>query len=211
MSEPGSLVNIEVFADVGCPFTHVGLRRFVQRRAASGRDDVVLAVRAWPLELVNGRPLDPDFIAEEAADLRAQVAPDLFAGIDPATFPGSSLPAMALTARAASVSPQRGEAVALAVRDALFERGEDVSRPEVLAPIAAAHGLDAEGVTTDHEAVLADYAAGRARGVIGSPHFFTPGDDWFCPGLRIHRDDAGHLHIAADLDRFEAFLDACFA
>jgi hypothetical protein len=26
------VTTIEVFADVRCPFTHVGLRRFVQRR-----------------------------------------------------------------------------------------------------------------------------------------------------------------------------------
>jgi hypothetical protein len=47
---------VEVFADVGCPFAHVGLRRFVERRDELGRDDVVLWVRAWPLELVNARP-----------------------------------------------------------------------------------------------------------------------------------------------------------
>ena len=51
---------LEVFADVCCPFTHVGLRRIVRRRAELGRDDVVLVVRAWPLELVNGVPLDPE-------------------------------------------------------------------------------------------------------------------------------------------------------
>jgi hypothetical protein len=50
---------IEVFADAGCPFTHVGLRRLVEHRDHAGRDDVVLRVRAWPLELVNGHPLDP--------------------------------------------------------------------------------------------------------------------------------------------------------
>jgi len=46
---------IEVFADVACPFTHVGLKSFVARRAGLGRDDVILRVRAWPLEIVNLR------------------------------------------------------------------------------------------------------------------------------------------------------------
>src|SRR6478735_6336015 len=40
---------IEVFADVRCPFAHVGLRRLVERRRALGRDDVRLVVRAWPM------------------------------------------------------------------------------------------------------------------------------------------------------------------
>ena len=33
---------VEVFADVLCPFAHVGIRRFVERRHAAGRDDVRL-------------------------------------------------------------------------------------------------------------------------------------------------------------------------
>src|SRR3954464_13451066 len=49
-------VRIEVFADVACPFTHVGLCRLVARRRESN-SDAVLWVRAWPLELVNGEPL----------------------------------------------------------------------------------------------------------------------------------------------------------
>lgn len=208
---PTELAPVVVFADVGCPFTHVGLRRFVERRAVTGRTDVVLDVRAWPLELVNGRPLDAEFIADEAAELRSQVAPDLFAGIDPATFPRTFVPALALTARARTLDVTTGEAVALAVRDALFEHGRDVSDPEVLTRIGADHGVDATAVTDDRDAVLAEYADGRSRGVIGSPHFFTSGAGWFCPGLRIDRDGEGHLHITGDVERFEEFLDACFA
>ncbi|MCC6183750.1 MAG: disulfide bond formation protein DsbA, partial [Microthrixaceae bacterium] len=60
--------TIEVFADVTCPFTHVGLRRMVAARQAQGRDDVVLRVRSWPLEVVNGAPLDAAFVAEEVDD-----------------------------------------------------------------------------------------------------------------------------------------------
>ena len=78
---------VEVFADVACPFTHVGLRRLVARRAALGRDDVVLRVRAWPLELVNGRPLAADAVAEEVVELTASVAP----GSSPASTPPASL------------------------------------------------------------------------------------------------------------------------
>lgn len=197
---------IEVFADVGCPFTHVGLRRFVARREAVGRQDVQLRVRAWPLEIVNGQPLDPDFIAEEVDDIRDQVAPDLFGGFVVEHFPTSSLPALAVAAAGYRVASQVGEAVSLALRSLLFEQGEDIGRGDVLARVAADHGL--EVTDADRDAVLEDHRDGVRRGVIGSPHFFTPSGDFFCPALDVSRDDRGHLRITADPDGFEAFLTA---
>lgn len=200
---------IEVFADVGCPFTHVGLKRFVAKRDELGRDDVVLFVRAWPLEIVNGRPLDPDFIAEEIDDLRAQLVPDTFVGFRVDAFPSTCLPAFALSAAAASLDPQVGEAVALELRDRLFERGEDIADAAVLAEVAEGHGVTFDA--DDRTAVRADHAEGKERGVIGSPHFFTPAGGFFCPALDISRDAGGHLRITADADGFEAFLRTCFA
>ena len=78
--------RVEVFADIVCPFTHVGLRRLSEARRGRETSPVV-RVRAWPLEWLNGAPLDPDIVAREIDALRAQVAPDLFAGFDAATFP----------------------------------------------------------------------------------------------------------------------------
>src|SRR3546814_12695194 len=71
---------IEVFADIWCPFAHLGLRAVAQRRDELGRGDVPMVVRAWPLELINDEPQDPKMAAEHVADLRAQCAPDAFAG-----------------------------------------------------------------------------------------------------------------------------------
>lgn len=204
------MTTIEVFADVSCPFTHVGLRRLVEARSAAGRDDVVLVVRSWPLEVVNGHPLDPVFIDEEVVDIRAQVAPDLFAGFRRDAFPASSLPALALTAAAYRVGPATGEAVALRLRDLLFEEGVDVADPSVLAQVATDAGVPSP--FDDHAAVLADHAEGVERGVIGSPHFFLPGGDgMFCPSLEVGRDEAGHLHVAVETDALERFLERCFA
>ena len=70
---------VEVFAEVACPFTHVGLRRFVAERAAGGAARP-LVVRAWPLEWVNGHPLDAHHVRAEIDALRETVAPELFAG-----------------------------------------------------------------------------------------------------------------------------------
>lgn len=200
---------LEVFADIGCPFTHVGLRRLAARRAELGRDDVVLRVHAWPLELVNGAPLDPAYIAEEVEVLRGTVAPDLFAGFDPAAFPGSSLPAMDLAHAAYGVDLATGERVSLAIRTALFEDGRDVAAPDVLAEIAGAHGV-AVDPDAARAGVLADWDAGKERGVRGSPEFFVAGEAWFCPVLDIKRVD-GELQVRVDETSMGEFLDACFA
>jgi predicted DsbA family dithiol-disulfide isomerase len=203
---------IEVFADLCCPFTHVGLLRMVEERAAQGRDDVVLRVRAWPLEVVNGTPLDPAFIAEEVDEIRVQVAPELFAGFSASVMPPTSIPGMVLAHHAYRLDPRVGEAVSLDLRSLLFERGVDVSRPDVLVDVARRHGL---AVTADDLAddgpVLADLAEGRIRGVIGSPHFFTVDGGFFCPALDISRDDRGHLRILADPEGFAEFTRSCFA
>ena len=199
--------TIEVFAEIGCPFTHVGLRRFVERRSATGRDDVVLHVRCWPLELVNGQPLDPEFVAEEIAEIQTQVAPDLFAGFDTETFPTTSFPAFAVVAAAYERNVWTGEAVSLELRDRFFEQGEDITDPDVLEDVAAVHGLGRVDLD-DRSSATSDYQMGLERGVIGSPHFFTPDGDFFCPALEIERVD-GHLRITADPAGFDRFLDAC--
>jgi predicted DsbA family dithiol-disulfide isomerase len=204
---------IEVFADVCCPFTHVGLRRITARRVELGlaAGELVLRVRSWPLELVNGHPLDATFIAEEVEAIREQVAPDLFTGFDPARFPGTSVPALALAHAAYDIDDATGERVSLALRDELFERGHDIADPVVLAELAAAHGVmpptdPVEAVSR----VMSDWEAGRALGVVGSPHFFAMSGDVFCPSLDIKRVD-GQLVIRADHVAIDAFLDQCLA
>jgi predicted DsbA family dithiol-disulfide isomerase len=200
--------TVTVFADVGGPFAHIGLRRFVRRRHDRGRDDVVLRIRAWPLELVNGSPLDAAFVAEEIVDIRAQVTPDLFGGFVKSAFPQTSIPALALTAAAYRKDLATGEAVGLGLRDALFEEGRDVADPMVLGDMAAHHGID---VTDDDvTAVDADHADGVALGVVGSPYFISDAGGFFCPSLDVGRDMRGHLRITAEPQEFEAFLDTCF-
>jgi predicted DsbA family dithiol-disulfide isomerase len=200
-------LTIELFADVLCPFTHVGLRRFVHRRERAARD-VVLWVRAWPLEVVNGEPLTADFVASEVDALRASVASDLFTGFDPTTFPSTSLPTLALSAAAARLDLRTGEQVALELRDLVFERGVDVSDPDVLAEVANRFGVHVE--PSDAETVLADRREGETRGVVGSPHFFTPDGSFFCPSLDISHDADGTLQVRFDQAGFQRFVDACF-
>jgi predicted DsbA family dithiol-disulfide isomerase len=195
--------RIEVYAEVVCPFAHVGLRRLVRERAARGCDAPV-RVRAWPLEWVNGRAVDPALVAREVDALRETVAPDLFTGFDPSVFPPSSIPAFGLAAAAYAIDDATGEAVSLAVRDALFEDGADVSDREVLRDIGAPWGVVPLQDDAAIAAVEGDYTRGAVRGVRGSPHFFVGTDDWFCPTLTVHHDD-GHFVVHPATDRMERF------
>jgi predicted DsbA family dithiol-disulfide isomerase len=196
---------IEVFADVSCPFAHVGLRRVVAERDRRGRAGPLLRVRAWPLELVNGAPMTGEALQPKVDALRSSVAPDLFAGFAPERFPATTLPVLAAEAAAHRAGPAVGERFSLAVRTALFEQGQDPSEPGVLGALLAEHGLDPSAV--DPSAVLADWQEGRRRGVIGSPHFFDGDRGWFCPSLAIRHDDEGY-DIRVDAEGLARFLAA---
>jgi 2-hydroxychromene-2-carboxylate isomerase len=214
---------VEVFADVVCPFTHVGLRRLVSKRAELDRHDVALWVRAWPLELVNGEPLSAALVAEEITALRELVAPELFTGFDPDRFPSSSLPALALASSAYAHGVEVGEQVSLALRTALFERGRDLADPAEVATIAQSFDLEYPGsaggsrasasatgvVAGTEQSVLEDWNEGRRRGVLGSPQFFVGGEAFFCPTLTIaHVGDS--LRVTLDQEGFDAFLASVF-
>jgi hypothetical protein len=203
------VVALEVFADVWCPFAHVGLRLARQRRDDLGVTDEPMWVRAWPLELVNGRPQDPSTVAHHVADLRAQIDSGLFSAFDPATFPTSTLPALSLAAQAYREHPSIGEAASFALRDALFEEGRDPSQPDVLTDVADRVGMR-NPPSGDDRLVLEEWQEGRRRGVEGSPHFFCGGMDSFCPSLDIARDEIGHARLRLNRARLDRFLDACF-
>jgi predicted DsbA family dithiol-disulfide isomerase len=153
--------------------------------------------------------MDPATTAAHVRDLSEQVAPDLFAGFDEGNFPKTTLPALALAHLAYRSSPATGEAVSLALRDALFEEGRDIAGPAVLEEIAGTYGV---GVRTglDMDAVRQDWRTGRERGVKGSPHFFCGGAEAFCPSLDIERDVRGHLLLRRTADNLRAFLQGCF-
>jgi predicted DsbA family dithiol-disulfide isomerase len=201
---------IEVFADIWCPFAHVGLRAVKEQRARIGRNDVAIRVRAWPLELVNGAPLDPAITWEHANDLREQVAPELFRHVDADRFPSSTLGALALANRAYRTNLHIGERVSFALRDALFEEGQDISDRVVLEYLA--HDL---GVVmpdeSDRSDVVADWHGGIQRGVLGSPHFFCGSESVFCPSLNVTTDHIESVSIARDVSRLTGFMERCLA
>jgi predicted DsbA family dithiol-disulfide isomerase len=205
-----SVATIEVYADIWCPFAHVGLRTVLRRRSELGRDDVPVRVRSWPLELVNGVPLNAESTAAHVEELREQVAPGLFAAFDPGIFPLSTLPALGLACAAYRKNDRTGEVVSRALRDELFEEGRDISRPDVLASVARTYDLIG-GDAVDTAQVLAEWHGGERRGVKGSPHFFCGDLDSFCPSLVITRDVVGRVHLERDAEAFDTFLQQCLA
>ncbi len=200
--------EIEIFADIWCPFAHVGIRAVLARRRELDPDPSPLRIRAWPLELVNGARLDPGVTTDHVVELREQCAPELFRGFNPACFPTTSIPALALAAAAYRVSPHRGEAVSLALRDALFEEGRDIANAAVLGEIASSHKSPVVSAV-DHEKVLSDWRTGQARDVKGSPHFFCGELGAFCPSLDISKSDDGQVTVHRDPAALDAFLTAC--
>ena len=200
---------IEVFADIWCPFTHVGLKLAARQLRDRGRQDMAIRVRSWPLEWVNGRPLDPTATLDHVNELRDQVSADLFVGFDASRFPHSTVPVLALVAHAYRADPELGQALSFEVREWFFERGLDVSDPDTLTAIARSFGLGAPD-PDDYIAVVTDWKEGDRRGVEGSPHFFCAGVSVFCPSLQISKNpQSGDRTIDTNLNRLQAFLDRC--
>jgi predicted DsbA family dithiol-disulfide isomerase len=199
---------MEVFADIWCPFAHVGLQTIHTQRARAGRTELAIWVRAWPLELVNGAPLDPSITLEHANELREQVAPNLFRHLDIDRFPSSTLDALALANRAYRTDLQVGERVGVALRDALFEHGRGISDRVTLEQLARDLGVVMPD-ESDRAGVVADWHEGQRRGVLGSPHFFCGDDDVFCPSLDITKDPVKGVSTVSDTSRLTDFLARC--
>jgi predicted DsbA family dithiol-disulfide isomerase len=200
--------TVEVFADITCPFTHVGLKQVV-RHVAEMADPADVVVRAWPLEWVNGAPLVVDAVIVKARALTEQLGVDDFGGLRADRWPATTIPALNLAASAYERDAATGLAVSIELRAALFERGIDIADRDALASIAAAHDL-AVPDTEPSDAVQRDYDDGRARGVQGSPHFFVGTDGFFCPALDLGHDAEGHLTARFDsamLAEFFARID----
>src|SRR3546814_14395269 len=106
---------------------------------------------------------------EHGGDLRWQCAPEGFAVFDPERFPRTTLPSLALAAAAYRYTGPVGERVSLALRDALWEQGRDISDTEVLAEIATAHGIVDGWGPADERSVTEDWHLGQKRGVKSSP------------------------------------------
>jgi len=197
--------QVEVFADITCPFTHVGLKQVV-RHVAEMNDPIDVIVRAWPLEWVNGVALDAETVETKSRVMADQLGVDYFSGLSVNQWPSSTIPALNLAALAYERDAATGLAVSLELREALFEQGLNIGDVAVLADIAEAHALPVPEVQAS-EAVRSDYELGVARGVKGSPHFWVDQGDFFCPALDVGHDDDGQLTARFDQAKLANFFE----
>jgi hypothetical protein len=99
--------------------------------------------------------------------------------------------------------------VSLALRDALFEEGRDISCPDVLINVANAHGVSYAS-PEDARAVRAEWHDGESRGVKGSPHFHSRDVNALCPSLDISKDRQGQVDLRRDTKALDTFLAEFF-
>lgn len=196
--------RLDVYADVTCPFTHVGLKRVLDELGHLD-EHIDIVVRAWPLEWVNGSPLEADAVEQKIGALRQQLGVELFTGFRKDSWPASTIPALNLAAAAFDADTATGLAVSLAVRDALFEDGRDIGDPDVLAALAERFGLEPPAAEAN-DRVRAEYDEGQRRGVRGSPDFWLGDAEFFCPSLTLGHDEVG-LTAEFDSDGLHRFLD----
>lgn len=189
------VAQLEIFADITCPFTHVGIKKVLAETEDYSKG-LQVVIRAWPLEWVNGEPLAAKAVDAKISALREQLGMDAFKGFKSSSWPTTTIPALNLAAAGYRRDLSTGLEVSLALRDALFENGSDIGNPGVLASIAARFDLDPPGLDAD-SAVLDDYEDGKLRGVRGSPDFWLGDEEFFCPALTLGHNDEG---LTAEFD-----------
>jgi predicted DsbA family dithiol-disulfide isomerase len=193
MTEPNDHpIEVQLIADLACPWCHIGLARLDRARAA--RPDLPVRVRWWPFML--NPHLPPDGM-DRATYLRVKFGGEAAArqvydrirqagredGIEFAfermTRTPSTLAAHRLILHAEEEG--RGEPLMLELFKALFERGKDIGRHEQLIESAGAVGLDlaetAEFLDGRRHAgdVMAAHQRAEQLGVRGVPLFVVGG------------------------------------
>ncbi|HVL64448.1 MAG TPA: DsbA family protein [Actinomycetota bacterium] len=209
--------TIVVYADIGCPWSHAAMHRLQRARKNAGLEsDLQIDVRAFPLELINGRPTPKMTLDLEVAVLGG-AAPE--AGWQmwnaPAhEYPVTTLPALEAVEAAKEQGFEASFRLDLALRRAFFRDSRCVSMRHVIADVADS----CDGV--DVAALEAALDSGRARGALaehlqhsrggevkGSPHLFLPdGSDVHNPGIELRWvGEKGRRFPVIDADRPEVY------
>jgi predicted DsbA family dithiol-disulfide isomerase len=188
---------LTVYADLVCPFAALVLHGL---RSARERLGIAVAfdLRAYPLELVDGRPHDLALHEAEKPAVAA-VEPTLHWKrwrAEPSTWPVTTL--LALEAVEAAKRPEVGGLVASdeldeALRRALFLDSRCIALLPVIREVAEeCPSMDRAALCTDLRAgagragVMASLGYAERGAVKGSPHVFTPdGQDWLTPGIEL--------------------------
>ena len=194
--------TIQVWSDLGCPWSHVVVWRLHDARRRLGLEERVrLEHHAFPLELFNSEPTPRWHIDVEApvaqplaprAGWQSWSAPD-------SAWPVTLLPPMEAVQAAKLQSLTASEALDRGLRRALYGESRCISLRHVILEVAAE--TDEVDVTSLAEALddgraraalTADWAVARTDAVRGSAHVFAPdGTNDENPGIGIGWEDDG--------------------
>ena len=190
------MAKLEFFFDVSSPWTYLAFHRIEDFAAETGAELV------WKPFLIGGVfnkvnpsvylrrenpiPAKDAYYKKDMADWARYEGLEL---ISPSVFPLNSVRAM----RGCFVALDEGKlpAYARACFEAYWRDDKDISKPELLGPVAASAGLD-EGAflaAINDDAIKQRLFDGTdeaiARGAFGSPTFFLNGDDMYFGNDRL--------------------------
>lgn len=189
--------TITLWGDVTCPWATLAvIRLYDTRRRLGMEDDVAVDVKAFPLELFNGRTTPRLIVDAEIAAVGA-LAPDFGWQIwqgELETYPGTVLLALEAVQAAKAQSLRASEQLDLALRRGFFAESRNVgSRHDIL---DLARTCDAVDVTALTEAlddgrarrtVIDQWREAERGDVSGSPHvFLADGTNAHNPGITMH-------------------------
>jgi predicted DsbA family dithiol-disulfide isomerase len=192
--------TIQVWSDLLCPFSYVGLLRLRRARARRGLDGAVrLEHRVFPLELFNG-PHPRRGTDTEAVGL-GQIEPEAEFRVWTATndlYPHTVLLAAEAVRAAAAQGPAAAEELDLALRRAFWTQSRSIAHRQVILEVAGelpAGTLDVAALAAALDSgrhrvdVMTDYAIAQTDAIAGSPTFrFPDGTAVSNPGIQVHWD-----------------------
>jgi len=205
--------TIQVWSDLGCPWSHVVVWRLHDARRRLGLDGrLAFEHHAFPLELFNSEPTPrPEREAEweTAATLAPRAGWQAWSAPDHA-WPVTMLPPMEAVHAASLQSRAAAEQLDRALRRAFWGESRCISLRHVILEVAnECEAVDVAGVAVAlddgraRRALMDDWAVARGDEVRGSAHLFAPdGTAAQNPGITIawagdhpviERDDPGAI------------------
>jgi predicted DsbA family dithiol-disulfide isomerase len=189
--------TLTVWGDVTCPWATLTVVRLHDARHRLGLDDdVAFDLRAFPLELINGRTTPRLVIDAEIAAVGA-LAPSFGWNIwqgDLETYPGTVLLALEAVQAAKAQSLRASEELDLGLRRAFFAESRNVgARHDILEVAKGSEAVDVDALTQAlddgraRRAVIDQWHEAERGEVQGSPHVFLPdGTNAHNPGIEMH-------------------------
>lgn len=210
--------TIQVWSDLGCPWSHAVVWRLWDARRRLGLEDRIrFDHHAFPLELCNSEPTPrPEREAEGrlAADLAPRAGWQPWSAPDHA-WPVTTLPPMEAVQAAKAQSLRASEQLDRGLRRAFWSESRCISLRHVILEVAG--DCDAVDVAALAEALddgrarralLDDWAVARTDEVRGSAHLFAPdGTNAQNPGMSLGwAEETGVTVDADDPAAVEAFV-----